>query len=287
MSAENTNAQGQVTVQSIVQPVVRVGGALWPDPEQRDFIVTDVFSSMSLLGLSEGEFVERTVQHLLEKANSITSPGHRVRDLQQGDGTFRKFYGLDPRERLILVLLHSEHWDYAKIARLLGVTSNVIEATAWRLRIQMSSKYPLAPTMATPSCPEYDVHQPWIQRFLDDEYSKSSEKLFLQNHLMACSDCRRALQSCRDLYYRVDSMIPRYSENQKNVQALHSALISIFTRTLKERSKLLKKLRPQSGDQRKRIRPSLVFAFFLRPDVLFVTIVLVYMVRFIWKSQLH
>ena len=39
----------------------------------------------------------------------------------------------------------------------------------------------------------------------------SQQRLFLQNHLMACASCRQSLATCRDLYYSVDAMIPQPS----------------------------------------------------------------------------
>lgn len=259
-----------------LKSIVQMGKALWADSDQRDSIIVDTFSSVSLLELSEDESVEQTARCLLENARRTTAAVNRLREMQQVEPLFRAFYSLHPDERFLLVLLHLEHWSYARIARFFGMTIEGLEIMAWRIRIQVSSKYPLASPMDTPNCPEFDVHRPWTQRFLDEEHSNGSEKVFLQNHLMICTGCRRALQSCRELYYAVDAAIPRSLEKDESTQKL----LSNLQRANVESRLLVKKSKVRLIGSRKSL-----LSFLMRPDILVVTLGVVYFIRLMFSSK--
>lgn len=246
-----------------------MGKALWADSNQRDSITLNAFSSISLLELSEDESLEQTARCLLENARRTTAAASRLREMQQVEPAYRAFYSLHPDERFLLALLHLEHWNYAKVAHFFGITLEGLEVMAWRIRIQVSSKYPLASPMDTPSCPEFDVRRPWTQRFLDDEYSNGTEKVFLQNHLMICDGCRRALQSCREVYYAVDAAIPRNLDQDENTRKL----ISNLQRVRVESRFLIKKSKEKLLGKRKSLA-----SFLMRPDILIVTLGVTYLI---------
>lgn len=262
-----------------LRSVVQMRKALWADPQQGDPIVVDTVASLSLLELSEDEFMSCTASQLLQRAYRTASAGNRIRDMQLGQARSRPFYSLHPDERLILVLLHLEHWSYTRIAELLEISVLQLEEIAWRIRIQLSAKYPIASAVDTLSCPEYDIHRPWIQKFLDDQYTNATEKTFLQNHLMACNSCRRALNSCRDVYYAVDAMIPRCEQDHEETQLLYRQL---------EKARKMSEKRIQSAHRRARgqVRTSFshFFLFLLRPDILAVLLGLGFLVKWMMRS---
>ena len=70
---------------------------------------------------------------------------------------------------------------------------------------------------------------PWTQRFMD-EALKKKELLFLQGHLMTCQSCSRSLALCRDLYYRIEGLIPQWESPEqlkKEVEGLERALTRV------------------------------------------------------------
>jgi hypothetical protein len=129
------------------------------------------------------------------------------------------FYRLEPIQRLILTALHRGRWSYERLSRVLGERAETIEELAWAARVELavSAKgtglfpkvsYPAGARQAGSHCPEYLAGRPWTQRFLDEEIRAGSERLFFQNHLMACDSCRAALSRCRELYYAIEALIP-------------------------------------------------------------------------------
>jgi hypothetical protein len=87
--------------------------------------------------------------------------------------------------------------------------------------------YPAGSTILGPNCPEYDAHRPWTQRFLDDEIPPGRERIFFQNHLMACASCRDALSRCREAYYAIEKELPRVSPAESGDASVLRLLQSI------------------------------------------------------------
>lgn len=202
----------------------RLGRVLWRDPAQADSIVLDAFSTVSLLDLPEeessGNTEERVAAILLERARKTSTAVSRLKEAEKAPPKNRPFYSLFPDERFLLIALHLEDWTYARVGKVLGVSAAEVEEMAWRIRIQVSGRYPHGGTLETPNCPEYDLRRPWTQRFLDEEFSGGSDRFFLQNHLMACAGCRRTLASCRELYYAVDGILPRDGSTEAELVGL-------------------------------------------------------------------
>lgn len=119
------------------------------------------------------------------------------------------FFRLSPIERFLLTALHLERWSYSRVARVMGVEMRLVAPWAWATRMKLifqesplasDLEYPKGPTSLGPSCPDFDISQPWTQRLLDDECEKR-ERAFLQAHLMACSTCRKSLESTRRMVF--------------------------------------------------------------------------------------
>lgn len=186
-----------------------LGRALWADPGLSERSSVETLAAVSLLDLTTERAVERATAALLERA---TRDGGAVNAHAFG----RAFFRLAAEERLVLATLHAADWSYARVGRILAKSSAEVQELAWRARLTLAAssvhetgKQFLQPGGGTGiSCPEVDPRRPWMQRFLDDEVG-SRERLFLQNHMMACEGCRNALGRCRDLYYGVDALVPR------------------------------------------------------------------------------
>jgi hypothetical protein len=179
--------------------VTDLGYALWQDPYQAQITVRDTVSAASLVEAKSEAVVDRTIRALLEQAEkrgTFARPGAQL------------FQSLFAEERFLLLALHTGRWSYARIARVLEETPESIQSMAWNARVYLASHhgYPAGSRAATASCPEYNAQTPWTQKFLDEEV-KGQEKLFLQNHLVACSSCRDALMRAKEVFYRAEGML--------------------------------------------------------------------------------
>lgn len=193
-----------------LKTVAQIGRALWADPAQADPQTAETVSAVSLLHLTEERALERAAKALLDQASKRGMAAHTLDALKVGGSRIENpLYALFPQERFLLVALHSGRWSYARLARILSVSDQEIEETAWGIRLKLSRLNPIGSELRTPNCPEYDVRRPWTQRFLDEEIHEGRQRIFLQNHLMVCATCQRALSRCRDIYYAVDKLIPR------------------------------------------------------------------------------
>jgi len=196
----------------------RISHSLWGDFKKSIPISEDVLSSIGLLQLNGDETLERASKVLIERAEK--SPPKAL-SLQH------PFFRLSPLERFILTVLHIENWSYARVARVLGIEQRLIAPWVWACRMKFcfqeipgSTEYPRGPTSLGPRCPEYEVTAPWTQAFLDEEMG-ARERMFLQNHLMACDQCRRSLDLCRKMLFKIESMIPiKYASEDTEVAAM-------------------------------------------------------------------
>lgn len=181
-----------------------LGHALWVEPGRLERAALETLTAVSLLDLPSEKLVERASSALLERASR---DGAAVNATALGTPFFR----LLPEERLILAALHLGHWSYARISRILDRSEETVARAAWSARVRLATSkgsIPIPGGSNGPQCPEFDPQMPWTQRFLDEEITPR-ERLFLQNHLMACAMCRKSLALSRDLYYSVDAMLPR------------------------------------------------------------------------------
>jgi hypothetical protein len=183
----------------------RISHSLWGDFNKSIPISEDILSSVGLLHLDGNETLERASRTLIERAEK--SPPSLL-SLQH------PFFRLSPIERFLLTVLHIESWSYARVSRVLGVERRLIAPLAWAARIKFcfqevpgSTEYPRGPTRLGHSCPEFVVTEPWTQTFLDEEIG-ARERMFLQNHLMACDGCRKSLDLTRRMIFKIESMIP-------------------------------------------------------------------------------
>jgi hypothetical protein len=186
-----------------IELVASLGQSLWTESEQSGSITRETVSATSVLDPDPERSIERAVQTLLERANQ---KGMYAR-VPTG------FNALFPEERFILLALHSNHWPYERISRVLREPVDRVQQLAWNARVYLAlSRYPAAPAPGTPSCPEYDPQRPWTLRFLDQEHA-GQEKLFLQTHLVRCASCRDALIRAKEVYYKVQSKIEKIGKD--------------------------------------------------------------------------
>ena len=181
----------------------------------------DTLTSVGLLQLDEIQTLERASKVLVERAEKNPP---RLLSLQH------PFFRLAPIERFLLTALHIEHWSYERIARILGVEAKLIAPWAWATRMKLCFQevseaidYPRGPSTLGPSCPEYDISSPWTQRLMDDESGKR-ERLFLQNHLVACNSCRKSLELTRKMIFKIESLIPVKQSSSENESAANTLM---------------------------------------------------------------
>ncbi|NDG84044.1 MAG: zf-HC2 domain-containing protein [Proteobacteria bacterium] len=195
----------------------RISHSLWGDFRKSLPISEDVLASVGLMQLDGEETLLRASKVLIERAER-SAPGALA--LQH------PFFRLAPIERFLLTVLHVESWSYSRIARVLGIERKLIAPWAWAARMKFcfqempgSTEYPRGPTSLGPRCPEYDITAPWTQTFLDEELG-TKERMFLQNHLMACDACRRSLDLSRKMIFKIESMIPvKYASEDTEIAA--------------------------------------------------------------------
>ncbi|MBC7385030.1 MAG: hypothetical protein H7301_02570 [Cryobacterium sp.] len=192
-----------------LQLISTLGQALYANPAQAQARSLETVAAMSTLAGGPGdEFLERALGLMLHQAER---DGLR----SSVSGISSPFFRLSAKERFVLFLLHSGRASYRRVARLLSITSEDVQAIAWQARVQIASSpdvrmtapHPSGSSKLKQSCPEYDPAKPWMQKFIDDEMG-TPELSFLQNHTAVCPDCQRALNSTREFYYAVEKWVP-------------------------------------------------------------------------------
>ena len=188
-----------------VQSLTRIGRSLWGDGSRSMEISENTLTSVSLLHLNNDQTVEHASKAMIERAEKYPPKLLKLS---------HPFFRLAPIERFLLTTLHLEKWSYAKVARTLGIEEKLIEPWAWATRLkycfqelEVNIHYPHGPSHLGPNCPEYNASAPWTQRLLDDEMQKR-ERLVMQNHIMACDRCRKTLEHARNLFFKIESLIP-------------------------------------------------------------------------------
>jgi hypothetical protein len=209
--------------------LAEVGRALWVDPHESQIATIETLSAVTLLDLTPERALERAAKALLERVTSRGLAANTRSNLNAGAllGMGQPFFRLLPEERFFLVALHLGRWSYARLSRISGETPEQIEELAWGARLQLAASeqvmiYPAGASVRGTNCPEYNSKRPWTQRFLDEEMSTGRERVFLQNHLMACDSCRGALTRCREVYYSIDRLLPRLNEDSGDVQMIRN-----------------------------------------------------------------
>ncbi len=194
---------------------------------------SETLAAVSMMELTPDRALERAASALLDRAST---------HFNYSDSSF---FRLLPQERFLLVVLHRGRWSYGRVGRILKLSSLEIEKLAWKTRIALALSlnppiaYPTGPTASGMNCPEYSPTHPWTQRFLDEEIASGQERIFFQNHLMACDSCRKALNRCRDLYYKIEAALPAEGRDESETEALKKALKA--PQTFKSRYAFLRK----------------------------------------------
>lgn len=205
----------------------QIGHSLWADHDRSRRAMVEALSAASLQDLTEERVLEKATTALLQRATYgklAATPGDNASAISN------PFFRLSPGERLILSALHRGRWSYARLGRVLNVTAEQIEEMAWIARVNLATaakssgilpkiSYPAGARPAGASCPEYDSAHPWTQRFLDEEFAAGAQRIYFQNHLMACDSCRAALSRCRDLYYAIETLIPSRTHVRGGLEA--------------------------------------------------------------------
>lgn len=208
-----------------------ISHGLWPSASESEIASQDAIGAVSLLNLPEEKALERAARALLEKS---------TRSAVDPDILNHPFYRLMPEERFLLTALHFGKWSYSRLGRILGHSQAEVADLAWKTRLYIGAMNPRLSRQASQAkprelgaapargmlCPELNPKNPWTQKLLDDELSVG-QRLFLQNHLMVCSPCHALLSRARDLYFAVEEILPKPS-NQDDLQKEAVALQSTW-----------------------------------------------------------
>jgi hypothetical protein len=204
---------------------LEIGNALWADPRDSARIATDTISAVNLLNLTPERKIERAAAVLLERNRRAGQASGVVAALRIGAQGQASFFTLPPEQRFALAALHLGRWSYARLGRVLGMAEESVERLAWMARSELlPGAYPPGAPTSGASCPAYDSARPWTQRFLDEEVASARDRLFLQNHLMACDSCRQALNRCRDFYFKVERALPELRAGEWELKSLEETL---------------------------------------------------------------
>lgn len=211
-----------------IRTFTELGVALWADPVRSVRIVTETLSAVSSLELTSERTLERAASALIGRATREGMPANLVENLHL---LGHPFYRLFPEHRFLLVALHRGNWSYQRLARVFDEDVEWVQEQAWRARVQLGEaglgaamRYPVGNSQTGAKCPEYDTLRPWTQRFLDDEFEKKSEQLFVQNHLMACASCRKSLGVARELYFAIEKFFPSFAQKESEFQQLQQVV---------------------------------------------------------------
>ncbi|MBN20889.1 MAG: hypothetical protein CL678_06320 [Bdellovibrionaceae bacterium] len=189
------------------QSLELISESLWSEPHQAHQYARDTLAAISLRPLTQEQIIRKTSAALIHQAE------------QQGQTIHERalnhpFFRLLPKERLILVALHKTRWSYQRLSSILNESIENIERIAWNARFHLALtqttkriRMPGAPKNLSLSCPEYDEDRPWTQRLLDGE-TKGQSKHFLLDHVKRCAGCQQSLESCKELFYSIQSFIP-------------------------------------------------------------------------------
>jgi hypothetical protein len=159
-----------------LRTVAQLGRALWADPRQADPQTIDTVSAATMLDLSEEREFERALKALLDRATRGGMASNSAANFAFGSTAGNPFFRLFPEERFLLMVLHTLHWSYERLGRLLEMDAEEIERTAWGIRVKLSGLTPFGCPPTSANCPEYDVQRPWTQRFLDEEIRTNRER---------------------------------------------------------------------------------------------------------------
>ena len=244
--------------------LVRLSQALWSEQDHAQAALIEAMSLGSLSDSTAAEFAERVAALLMKKALSEFRPAEMI--------VSSPFYRLPVQSRLVLAALHGHsRWSCQRIGRIFGLFQKIqkdesegaarsvesshfedwVSRLAWSSRLELfwesgHGVFPLqtqsTSKFAQVSCPEYDARAPWSQRFFDEEMP-AKERLFLQNHLMACESCRTILARTRKLFSETDIAL-----NHAGIQGSleESAEVHAANPSLSELQLLRRSLRAQS-----------------------------------------
>lgn len=166
------------------------------------------------------------------------------------------FYSLSWQSRFLLGAIHRAQFSYRRTARILGralgrtITTSQIVSSLWQARLELANlrgaEVPPGLVLSKRSCvesfatfeadrgaisakgansiQEAAVH--WVSRLLDDEIASGTERIKVQNHLMACDSCRHAVGRFRVFWQNLDGWIPGPCEGDHSEEALVQALMA-------------------------------------------------------------
>lgn len=196
---------------------IALAKAFWSDEDELIQHLAEVQAFVDFIEFSRERKMESSSVNTLRNRERVRV--QKLLELGLSSNTCEQtgFYRLGAEERWVLMALYRCRCSYAQIAETLNVSEREVSEIAWSGRLELASTQSVAgwsvPTgsrQASPQCPDYDVRDPWTQRYLDGEFHGEGA-VFLQTHLVGCGSCRDALQSARMLYAKVKTWVPEFS----------------------------------------------------------------------------
>jgi hypothetical protein len=192
-----------------------IGKALYSSPETARARSLETVAALSSRDTfkSDGTGLVRAVRILLYRAEKDGLQATST-------GLNQPFYRLTTLERMALMAIRSGRVSYLKLSQILGVSHEEVEKLLWHSRMKLAGQLEVRATTPHPpgtrkdaqhACPELFSDRPWTQKLLDDEM-KSFELMYLQNHLLVCPSCQRALSTTRQFYYSLEKWVPSLSD---------------------------------------------------------------------------
>ncbi len=212
------------------ETLAQIALALWEDPALAESQSCEALAAASLRVGPPELMVERAAALLLRWSQE---EGESHSELP--GSAFRR---LPHQARFLLSALHGHsRWSWRRMARIFALASaahdsekdlkshdaadaliDLISRLAWSARVELAwdlgKGYPSGVSQkgdTSRSCPDYDPRAPWTQRFLDEEL-QARERVFIQNHLMACAACRNTLDQARKLFHSVEAQLRKELE---------------------------------------------------------------------------
>jgi len=231
---------------------------------QKDFGVWDRIALL-LAGdaLQAREILSNALaRHVLRCSRLGTSPSSGMslglELILDAESLNRPSLGGAPGDLFLLVATHGPEgtFSYSRLAQELRLPESEVPERLNRARVRYAWAHQLRfQRWVLPlheSCPEYEDHSPWMQKFLDEELSHQTLRM-ISTHIQndGCEQCRERLNRYRQFYYEIQKHLTqkvRQLEDQAQMRGVvQSVRIQAYERVLKEGLRLTRGIRVQPG----------------------------------------
>ena len=198
-----------------LKDITHIGITLWSDTNIGKGIVNKTTEIISSHNLTKRMSLIKTIQSMYLTAQKVP--------IYHNASSFNNvFFRLNVQERFVLGAFYLNKWNYNKIGEILGKKKEEVECILSKARsqlylysnIKINQKVDIKINNNEKriDCPDYNPENPWVNKFLDKEFSKSVN-LFLESHVLKCTNCQNILLKHRTINYDIKKLIPRPLNN--------------------------------------------------------------------------